>query len=233
MFMMSSGGLTAAELFAGKDAILSGPAGGVVAMAQTGRSAGLRRSHRLRHGGHLDRRRAFRRNLRTRVRDRSRGRAHARADDDDPHRRGRRRLDPAFRRRALSRRPGFGGRRSRPQMLSPRRPAGDHRRQRDDGQADPRLFSQDIRPLRRISRSMAEACAKRSRRWRAKSATGAAPRRSPTASSPLRSPRWPRRSRRYPSRAATTSRAMRSIASAAPAASTPATSPTRWRSRRC
>ena len=35
MFMMSSGGLTAADLFAGKDAILSGPAGGVVAMAQT------------------------------------------------------------------------------------------------------------------------------------------------------------------------------------------------------
>ena len=43
MFMMSSGGLTAANLFAGKDAILSGPAGGVVAMAQTGRSAGFKR----------------------------------------------------------------------------------------------------------------------------------------------------------------------------------------------
>src|SRR5262249_18363086 len=39
MFMMSSGGLTAAELFKGKDAILSGPAGGVVGMAQTGREA--------------------------------------------------------------------------------------------------------------------------------------------------------------------------------------------------
>src|SRR5262249_55384637 len=43
MFMMSSGGLTAAELFQGKDAILSGPAGGVVGMAQTGRAAGLAR----------------------------------------------------------------------------------------------------------------------------------------------------------------------------------------------
>ncbi|MGE0613977.1 MAG: hydantoinase/oxoprolinase N-terminal domain-containing protein, partial [Hyphomicrobiales bacterium] len=42
MFMMSSGGLTAAELFQGKDAILSGPAGGVVGMAETGREAGLR-----------------------------------------------------------------------------------------------------------------------------------------------------------------------------------------------
>jgi 5-oxoprolinase (ATP-hydrolysing) len=41
MFMMSSGGLTAAELFRGKDAILSGPAAGVVGMAQTGRSAGF------------------------------------------------------------------------------------------------------------------------------------------------------------------------------------------------
>jgi 5-oxoprolinase (ATP-hydrolysing) len=41
MFMMSSGGLTAAELFQGKDAILSGPAGGVVGMAETGLAAGF------------------------------------------------------------------------------------------------------------------------------------------------------------------------------------------------
>jgi len=41
MFMMSSGGLTAAELFQGKDAILSGPAGGVVGMVETGRAAGF------------------------------------------------------------------------------------------------------------------------------------------------------------------------------------------------
>ncbi len=33
--MMSSGGLTAADLFQGKDALLSGPAGGVVGMAAT------------------------------------------------------------------------------------------------------------------------------------------------------------------------------------------------------
>jgi len=43
MFMMSSGGLTAAELFAGKDAILSGPAGGVVGATETARMAGLDR----------------------------------------------------------------------------------------------------------------------------------------------------------------------------------------------
>ncbi len=43
MFMMSSGGLTAAELFRGKDAILSGPAAGVVGMAETGKAAGFTR----------------------------------------------------------------------------------------------------------------------------------------------------------------------------------------------
>ena len=42
-FMMSSGGLTAAERFRGKDAILSGPAGGVVGMARTAAQAGFDR----------------------------------------------------------------------------------------------------------------------------------------------------------------------------------------------
>ncbi len=42
MFMMSSGDLTSAHLFQGKDAILSGPAGGVVAMARTAESAGFK-----------------------------------------------------------------------------------------------------------------------------------------------------------------------------------------------
>lgn len=41
MFMMSSGGLTAADMFQGKDAILSGPAGGVVGLARTGMEAGF------------------------------------------------------------------------------------------------------------------------------------------------------------------------------------------------
>ena len=43
LFMQSSGGLTAAEAFRGKDAILSGPAGGVVGMAETARAAGFDR----------------------------------------------------------------------------------------------------------------------------------------------------------------------------------------------
>ncbi|MEP6564821.1 MAG: hydantoinase/oxoprolinase family protein, partial [Mesorhizobium sp.] len=41
MFMMSSGGLTAADMFQGKDALLSGPAGGVVGMVETAKRAGF------------------------------------------------------------------------------------------------------------------------------------------------------------------------------------------------
>ncbi len=41
LFMQSSGGLTAAHLFRGKDAILSGPAGGVVGAVETAASAGF------------------------------------------------------------------------------------------------------------------------------------------------------------------------------------------------
>ena len=40
-FMQSSGGLTDARLFRGKDSILSGPAGGIVGMARTARAAGF------------------------------------------------------------------------------------------------------------------------------------------------------------------------------------------------
>ena len=43
MFMQSSGGLTDAHLFQGKDAILSGPAGGVVGMVRTAEMAGFDR----------------------------------------------------------------------------------------------------------------------------------------------------------------------------------------------
>ena len=39
-FMQSNGGLTDAQLFQGKDAILSGPAGGIVGMVKTGEAAG-------------------------------------------------------------------------------------------------------------------------------------------------------------------------------------------------
>lgn len=43
MFMQSSGGLTDAAAFMGKNAILSGPAGGVVGMVKTGEQAGFKK----------------------------------------------------------------------------------------------------------------------------------------------------------------------------------------------
>ena len=43
MFMMSSGGLTKSALFQGRDAILSGPAGGIVGAVKTSRIAGFRK----------------------------------------------------------------------------------------------------------------------------------------------------------------------------------------------
>jgi 5-oxoprolinase (ATP-hydrolysing) len=43
LFMQSNGGLTDAHAFRGKDAILSGPAGGVVGMAKTAAQAGFER----------------------------------------------------------------------------------------------------------------------------------------------------------------------------------------------
>ncbi|WP_372604125.1 hydantoinase B/oxoprolinase family protein [Actibacterium sp.] len=43
LFMQSNGGLTDAQLFQGKDAILSGPAGGIVGMVKTAEAAGFDR----------------------------------------------------------------------------------------------------------------------------------------------------------------------------------------------
>ena len=94
-FMQSSGGLTDAHAFQGKDAILSGPAGGIVGMVRTAQPLAPRTStegDRLRHGRHLHRRVALRRRVRARLRDPGGRRAHARADDEHPHGGGRRRL---------------------------------------------------------------------------------------------------------------------------------------------
>ena len=47
LFMQSSGGLTDANHFKGKDAILSGPAGGIVGAAKVGVRIGFRTHHSL------------------------------------------------------------------------------------------------------------------------------------------------------------------------------------------
>ena len=104
MFMQSSGGLTDARLFQGKDSILSGPAGGVVGAVRTSLAAGFDRVIGFDMGGtstdvsHFSGQ--FERVFETLVA----GRAHAGADDEHTHGGGGRRLHPAFRRRPLPRR---------------------------------------------------------------------------------------------------------------------------------
>ncbi len=112
-FMQSNGGLTEARAFRGKDAILSGPAGGVVGMVAASAPHGADQPDRLRHGRHVDRRVALCRPLRAGRREPHRRRAHPRADDADPHHRGRRRVDLPVRRDALPGRPGIRRRAAR------------------------------------------------------------------------------------------------------------------------
>jgi hypothetical protein len=100
-FMQSNGGLTDAR--ASRARTRSCPARPAASSAWCAPAAGrLRQGDRLRHGRHLDRRVALRRRVRARVRDPGGRRAHARADDEHPHGGGRRRLDPAFRRRRFA-----------------------------------------------------------------------------------------------------------------------------------
>ena len=154
-FMQSSGGLAEAHAFQGKDAILSGPAGGIVGMVRTAElglgegDAQAAPGHRLRHGRHVDRRQPLRRRVRARLRDARGRRARARADDGDPHRRRRRRLDPRLRRRALSRRPAERRRESRAGVLPARRPAHRDRRQRRGRQDPAGVLPARVRPARR------------------------------------------------------------------------------------
>ena len=104
LFMQSSGGLTSAHLFDGKDAILSGPGRRRGRRGGDGAACGLHPRHRLRHGRHLHRCLPFRRGVRADLRERGCRRARPRADDADPYRRGGRWIDPLLRWRALPRR---------------------------------------------------------------------------------------------------------------------------------
>ena len=145
MFMMSSGGLTAAELFQGKDAILSGPAGGVVGMAQTGHEAGFSRLIGFDMGGtstdvsHYDG--EYERAFETEVAG-VRMRAPmmlihtvAAGGGSILHFDGARfRVGPDSR-----------GRQSGAEVLPPRRAARRHRRERDGRQADPGFLPEDLR----------------------------------------------------------------------------------------
>ena len=223
--------------FQGKDAILSGPAGGIVGAARTAAMAGLDRIIGFDMGGTSTDVALYAGELRTRVRNRGRRRAHARADDGDQYRRGGRRLDPAFRRRPVARRAGFRRRRSRAGLLPPRRPADGDRRQCLRGQNPAGAFSRDLRPERRQPLDadvVAEKIRRAGRRDRARHRRRRDRRsRSPRASCGSPSPTWPTRSSRSRCRRATTSAASPCNVSAAPAASTPAWWPMRWAWKRC
>ena len=225
-FMQSSGGLADAHAFQGKDAILSGSGRRHRRHGADGAAGRPPQGDRLRHGRHLHRRVALRRRVRARVRDAGGGRAHARADDEHPHRGGGRRLDPGIRRLALSRRAAERRRQSRPGQLPPRRPAGGDGCQRDGRQDPAALFSEGVRPARQRGAELrsggGEVRGAGARR------PAAAPKSWPKASSTSPCSRWPTPSRRSRWRAATTSRATRCSASAAPAASMPAWWPMRW-----
>ena len=204
MFMMSSGGLTSANLFAGKDAILSGPAGGVVAMARTGASAGFQRVIGFDMGGtstdvaHYDG--EFERAFETEVA-------------------GVRMRAPMMKIHTVAAGGGsilhFDGARYRvgpdsagadpgPAAYGRGGPLAVTDANLMTGKLIPDLFPKVFGPngdepldAEDRSREIRGAGARRS-------ATAARPRRSPTAFSPSRSPRWRRRSRRSRSRAATT-----------------------------
>ena len=115
-FMQSSGGLTQARHFQGKDAILSGPAGGIVGMVRTAQAAGHSQTHRLRHGGHLHRCQSFCGRIRAHLRYRSRRSPGSRAHDEHSQHRGGRRLHHPLRWRAAAR----GSASPRPPTRDPR-----------------------------------------------------------------------------------------------------------------
>ncbi len=201
--MMSSGGLTAAELFQGKDAILSGPAGGVVGMAETGKQAGFDRLIGFDMGGtstdvsHFDGEyeRAFETEV-AGVRMRApmmlihtvaAGGGSILQYDGARFRVG----------------PDSAGANPGPTCYRRGGPARRHRRQCDDRQAVAGLLPENLRPpSRRTARRRRGTAGLR--RYGAKRSATRRRKKSPTASSRSRSRTWPMRSRRFRCSAAMT-----------------------------
>ena len=122
-FMQSSGGLVDAAGFQGKDAILSGPAGGIVGAVRAAQLAGFEQIISFDMGGTSTDVAHYDGELRARVRRGGRGRPAAYADPADSYRGCGRRFDLSLRRRAPARRPRICGRQSRSRRVSTRRPA--------------------------------------------------------------------------------------------------------------
>ena len=149
LFMQSSGGLTGAGSFQGKDAILSGPAGGVVGAVRVSEIAGQRRIIGFDMGGTSTDVCHFAGGFERVRQHRDRRGADHGADDGHPHRRGRRRVDPRLRRGADAGRAGERRRRSGAGGLRARRAADGDRRQRDDRAAAAGVLPGDLRAGRR------------------------------------------------------------------------------------
>ena len=147
-FMQSSGGLTDARTFRGKDSILSAGRRHRGHGPDVGRGR-VRQGHRLRHGRHLHRRLALRRRIRAAVRDPGGRVPHARSHAQHPHGRRGRRVAAVLRRRAVPGRPRLRGGEPGAGRVPPRRPADGHRRQ-PHARPDPaRLLSARVRSRRR------------------------------------------------------------------------------------
>ncbi len=220
MFMASSGGLKSAELFQGRDAILSGPAGGVVGMAETARLAGFEKVIGFDMGG-----------TSTDV-------SHFAGDYErsfETEVAGVRMRVPMMRIHTVAAGGGsilfYDGTRFRVGPQSAGADPGPKCYRRGGpltvtdanvmvGKLSAANFPADLRRRPRSAARRGRRCAPRSRSWRSRSATAAARRRWRTASSASPSRTWRTPSRRSRCSAATTSPNMRSTASARPAAST-------------
>ncbi len=147
-FMQSSGGLTEAGSFQGKDAILSGPAGGIVGAARTAGMAGLDRIIGFDMGGTSTDvalyAGGFERAFETAIAG-VRMRAPMMAINTVAAGGGSVLHFDGARMRVGS---GFGRRRSRPGLLSARRPADGDRRERVRRQGPGGAFPGDLRPAR-------------------------------------------------------------------------------------
>ena len=208
MFMQSNGGLVDARLFQGKDAILSGPAGGIVGAARTAALAGLDRIVGFDMGGtstdvtHYAG--AFERAFDTevagvrirapmmKIHTVAAGGGSIISFDGQRFRVG----------------PGECGRQSRPRLLPPRRAARRHRRQPDGRQAPARLLPARVRPVGRPAAGCRGGARRLRRPWRTRSrsrpASSARPRSWRRAASPSPTTTWRTRSRRSRSSAGST-----------------------------
>ncbi len=226
MFMASSGGLTASDNFRARDAILSGPAGGIVAMAETARAAGFERVIGFDMGGtstdvsHFAG--TYERTFETEV-----AGVRLRVPMLDIHtvaagggsiisfNDGRLRVGP----QSAGSDPGpLCYRKGGPLTLTDANMLL--------GKLDPKASRTYSGPPE-ICRPIAMPCSLHSKIWRAIWAAASRPMRLPTVQSASASRTWPPRSGASPSNGAMTSPPTPCNASARPAASTPASSPTR------